>query len=270
MTRRFSRRTLMRASAVGAVGAIAASLGPQLPTKARETNEIPLVTGWNTHTWCGPDTPIHEAVSSLPLRIAHSWDIEGQRWMSYAPDTPVDTIGVLEHGQPLLLQINSDAVWRQPQFRGPLPEPPELPVGWSFVGWSGLHEPVWTALGTEPFGPVAEALRWNSEYQQWISYEPGEAAQQLFAVLHPGDAIWLRMRVAGAAAGTRPPASCPPTSHLGSSPVRSPTITRLWPADRCSARRTIGMIRPIRPSPPPSPGRAAPGCESGETSVTWT
>ncbi len=195
MTRSFTRRTLMRAAAVGA---IAAAVGPQLPTLARETDEISLLARWNGHTWCGPDTPIHEAVGSLPLKIAHGWDIESQRWTSYAPNTPVNTIGVLRHGQPLLMLLNSDAIWRQPGFRGPLPEPTELPVGWSFVGWSGLHEPVWTALGTEPFGPVAEALRWNSEYRQWISYEPGESAQQLFAVLHPGDAVWLRMRVAGA------------------------------------------------------------------------
>ena len=195
MSRRISRRTLMRASAVGA---LTAALGPQVPSLARETDEIPLVAGWNGRTWCGPDTPIDEAVNSLPLKIAHGWDIEEQQWLSFAPNTPINTIGVLRHGQPLLLQMNSDASWRQPRFRGPLPEQVELPVGWSFVGWSGLHEPVWTTLGTEPFGPVAHALRFNVDLQQWISYEPGQPAQQLFAVLHPADAVWLRMRVAGA------------------------------------------------------------------------
>ena len=195
MTRRFSRRSLLRA---GAVCALSAALGWQLPTQARETDGIPLVAGWNAQTWCGPDTPIAEATASLPLRIAHAWDIAEQRWLAYAPDTPIDTIGVLRHGQPLLMQMNADANWRQPNFRGALPEAVELPVGWSFVGWSGLDEPVWTAFGEDPFGAVAEARRWNSELQEWISYTPGQSAEQLFAVLHPGDAIWLRMRVAGA------------------------------------------------------------------------
>ncbi len=195
MTRRFSRRALLRAGAVCALGA---ALGPHLHASAREADEIPLVAGWNSHTWCGPDTPIDEAVRALPLRIAHSWDVPERRWQSFAPNTPVDTIGTLRHGQPLLLDLQSDAHWRQPRFRGALPEPIELPVGWSFLGWSGLNEPVWTAFGQEPLGPVAEVRRWNAEYQEWISYTPGQSAQRLFAVLRPGDAVWVRMRVAGA------------------------------------------------------------------------
>lgn len=195
MSRTFSRRSMLRAAAVGAVGA---ALGPQSSAVAREADELPLLAGLNTRTWCGPDTPVDQALASLPIHMAYGWNVPEQRWLLYAPNTPINTIGVLRHGQPLLLNLASDAVWRQPNFRGPLPEQIELPVGWSFVGWSGLHEPVWTALGTDPFGPVAEALRWNTEYQQWISYEPGQSAQQLFAVLHPGDAVWLRMRVSSA------------------------------------------------------------------------
>ena len=195
MTRRFSRRSVLRA---GAVCAVSAALGPQLPVLARETDGIPLVAGWNSHTWCGPDLPIAEAVASLPLRIAHGWDIVERRWLAYAPNTPINTIGMLRHGQPLLLNMNQDATWSQPTYRGALPEALELPVGWSYVGWSGLHEPVWNAFGVEPYGSVAEARRWNNDLQEWISYSPGQPAEQLFAILHPGDAVWLRMRIAGA------------------------------------------------------------------------
>ena len=194
MTRRFSRRRLLRACAVSAVSA---ALGPQAPALARETDGIPLIAGWNSQTWCGPDRPIGEAVASLPLRIAYGWEIVEGRWLAYAPNTPINTIGTLRHGQPLLLNMNQDTSWSQPTYRGALPEALELPVGWSYVGWSGLHEPVWSAFGVEPYGSVAEARRWNSDLQEWISYSPGQPAEQLFAVLHPGDAVWLRMRVAG-------------------------------------------------------------------------
>ena len=195
MRRRFSRRSLLRAGAALAVGA---ALGPQFRASARETSFIPLVAGWNAASWCGPDMPIGEATSGLPLRVAHSWDVLAGEWMSYAPGTPVDTIGTLRHGQPLWMELRADAHWPQPAYGGAQPEPSELPVGWSFLGWSGLHEPVWTAFGEDPWSAVAEARRWNAEYQQWISYVPGESAQHLFAVLHPGDAVWVHMRVSGA------------------------------------------------------------------------
>jgi len=177
--------------------AVGSVLGPALPAQARETDAVPLVAGINTHTWCGPDMPIAEATAGLPLNIAHGWDVAERQWLAYAPNTPINTIGNLRHGQPLFLDLQADASWSQPRFRGAMPEAIGLPVGWSFVGWSGLHEPVWTALGEESFGPVAEAWRWNSNLQEWISYIPGQSAQQLFAVLHPGDALWLRMRVDG-------------------------------------------------------------------------
>ncbi len=193
--RRFSRRALLRA---GAVCAVTAALGPQLPALARETDGIALVAGWNSATWCGPDTPIADAVRSLPLRRALGWNVAGGRWTGYAPNTPINSIGTLRHGQPLWMELQSDATWRQPSYRGPLPEPTELPVGWSYIGWSGLRETVWTAFGVDPYGPVAEVWRWNTEYQQWISYVPGESAQQLFAVLHPGNAVWVRTRVGSA------------------------------------------------------------------------
>ena len=195
MTRRFSRRSLLRAGAVLAVGA---SLGPSLPTLAREADSIPLLAGLNVRTWCGPDMPVAQATANLPLLIAYGWDIAERRWLAYAPNTPIDTIGVLRHGQPLMLRMQSDADWRQPRFRGALPNPAELPVGWSLLGWSGLHETVWTTFGEEPLGPVAEARRWNTELQEWIAYTPGQAAEQMFAVLHPGDAVWVRMRIDGA------------------------------------------------------------------------
>ena len=199
--RRFSRRAILRAGAACMLGA---ALGAQPTVSARETDGISLAAGWNSATWCGPDTPVADAVNSLPLRIALGWSIpdesdrSGQRWRAYAPDTPINTIGVLRHGQPLWMQLAADAVWRQPAFRGPLPEAALLPVGWSYVGWSGLREPVWTAFGVDPLGPIAEVRRWNTDYQQWISYTPGEPARQLFAILHPGNAVWVRARVASA------------------------------------------------------------------------
>ena len=195
MRRRFTRRSILRAGAVLAVGA---ALGPGFPAVARETDSIALVAGLNTHTWCGPDMAIAEATAGLPLRIAYGWDIAERRWLAYAPNTPIDSIGVLRHGQPLMLMMNAEANWSQPRYRGALPEAVELPVGWSFVGWSGLNEPVWTAFGEEPLGPVAEVRRWNADYQEWITYTPGQSAEQLFAVLRPGNAVWLRMRVGGA------------------------------------------------------------------------
>lgn len=195
MTRRLSRRQLLRAGAVLAVGA---TLGPTMPSLAREADSIPLVAGMNTHSWCGPDTPIAEATAGLPLRIAYGWDVADRRWLAYAPQTPIDSIGVLQHGQPLMLMMSADASWRQPLFRGAMPEPVELPVGWSFLGWSGLRETVWGAFGQESLGSVAEARRWNTELQEWIAYSPGQSAEELFAVLHPGDAVWVRMRIGGA------------------------------------------------------------------------
>ena len=195
MTRRFSRRSLLRA---GAACALTAAVGPGIPALARETDGIALVAGWNSHSWCGPDLPIAEATASLPLRIAYGWDIVEQRWLAYAPGTSINTIGVLRHGQPLWLHLIEDAHWSQPAFRGALPEPVELPVGWSYVGWSGVHQPVWDAFGVEEFASVSEARRWNTDLQEWISYSPGQPAEQLFAVLHPGNAVWLQMRVAGA------------------------------------------------------------------------
>ena len=41
----------------------------------REIDSIPLVAGLNVHTWCGPEMPVAEATSGLPLRIAYGWDL---------------------------------------------------------------------------------------------------------------------------------------------------------------------------------------------------
>ena len=200
MSRRFSRRRLLQGTAALAVGAALGdfSSAPTPPVRARESAGLELSAGWNAATWCGPDTPIADAAAALPLRIAHAWDNNTRHWTAYAPRTPVNTIGTLQHGQPLWLELSAAAFWPQPPTAGALPAPQELPVGWSFLGWAGLHEPVWTAFGEDPWGAVAEARRWNTELQQWLSYTPGESAQQLFAVLHPGDAVWVRLRVAGA------------------------------------------------------------------------
>ena len=182
----------------GTALALGAALGSQLPTRARETDSLRLAAGWNAAAWCGADRPVLEATAPLPLRIAHTWDLASRSWRTYAPGAPIDTIGMLRHGQPLWMQLTSDADWPQPPYRGAQPAETELPVGWSLLGWTGLHQPVWTVFGEDPWGPVAEARRWNPELQEWLVYTPGESAQQLFAVLHPGDAVWVRMRVSGA------------------------------------------------------------------------
>ncbi len=195
MTRRLTRRRLLQLSAAGALGA---TLAHAERGAAREADEVQLVSGWNARTWCGPDTSIVDATAALPLRIAHSWSVPEQRWTSYAPGAPINTIGTLKHGQPLWIRVDRDAIWRQPWYRGALPEPQALPIGWSFLGWSGLHEPVWTAFGEQPLGLVVEARRWNTELKRWLVYRPGQPAQQLFAVLHPGDAVWVKMRTSGA------------------------------------------------------------------------
>ena len=194
---RFSRRVFLRALAGGGAMLVASAAGiPRV--SARETRSIPLTEGWNAVTWCGPDLPTTSAFAGLPLVIAHSWDVPTRSWISFAPNTPIDTIGSLRHGQPVWMRMQRQADWSQPFAPNSLPEASELPVGWSFVGWSGLHEPVWTAFGEDPWGPVAEARRWNPSLEEWLAYVPGQSAQQLFAVLHPGDAVWLKMRIAGA------------------------------------------------------------------------
>ncbi len=195
--RRFTRRAFLRGVAGGA-GLLAAAAGGFPSAGGRETRSISLAAGWNAATWCGPELPPAAAFAGLPLIAAHSWEVGSRSWISYAPNTPIDTIGVLRHGQPVWMQLERAAEWSQPFAPNGLPEAVELPVGWSFVGWSGLRQPVWTAFGEDPLGPVAEARRWNSELGEWLAYTPGQSAQQLFAVLHPGDAIWLRMRIAGA------------------------------------------------------------------------
>lgn len=197
MTRRLSRRALLRAVAGGAaLLAVGAAAPPRIT--ARETRAVELVAGWNSATWCGPDTPIADALAGLPLRAAWGWEVAEQRWQGWAPGPPSPTLTELRHGQPLWFELTDAATWRQPQAAGAFPPPIELPVGWSYLGWSGLHESVWTAFGEDPWGPVVEARRWWADDQRWYAYQPGESAQQLFAVLHPGDAVWVRTRVAGA------------------------------------------------------------------------
>ena len=197
ISRRITRRALLRAAAGGAalltVGAFGAGRAA-----ARETQSIDLVEGWNAASWCGPDTPIAEALAGLAVRAAWSWEVIERRWIGWAPRLPHPTLTMLQHGQPLWLELTAAAAWQQPRAAVPYPEPIELPVGWSFLGWSGLHEAVWTVFGEDPLGPVVEARRWWPQDQRWYAYEPGQSAQQLFSVLHPGNAVLVRTRVAGA------------------------------------------------------------------------
>lgn len=195
MTRRLSRRALLRA--IGG-GAALLSAGAAAPTSARETQRIELAAGWNAATWCGPDSPTGEALRRLPVRAAWSWDVPAQRWLGWAPAAPDGGLSILHHGQPLWFNLRTAAIWDQPSAGAPFPAPLKLPLGWSFLGWSGLHETVWTVFGEDPFGPVVEARRWRPEDQTWHSYRPGESAKQLFAVMHPGNAVWVRTRIAGA------------------------------------------------------------------------
>lgn len=195
--RRLSRRALLRGMAAGALGFALGGTGFHA-AQARETRSIALAEGWNAATWCGPDLDATAAFADLPLRVAHSRDVHTRRWLSYAPNTPIDTLGTLRHGQPIWMYLERPADWHQPPAPNSQPEPIELPAGWSFIGWSGLNQPVWTAFGEDPWGPVAEARRWNPEIGEWLEYIPGQSAQQLFAILHPGDAVWVRMRIGGA------------------------------------------------------------------------
>ena len=199
--RRLSRRRLLRGVAAGAVAAGAAALGwsgvgSTQTVGARETRSIYLTAGWNGATWCGPDIDAVSALGDLPLRAAYGWEIADQRWTVYAPGAP-SSLTALRHGQPVLMYLTADTEWRQPPAPNALPASPELPVGWSLLGWSGLNETVWDVFGEDPLGPVAEAWRWNVELEEWLDYVPGESAQQLFAVLHPGDAVWVRLRTSG-------------------------------------------------------------------------
>lgn len=196
-SRKLGRREFLRGVA-GAAGIAAATVAGVESVQGRETRSISLTAGWNSHTWCGPDLPPQDAFARLPLRIALSWDIPERRWLAYAPNATIDTIGVLRHGQPVWMQLESDAQWSQPFAPNSLPQAIELPAGWSYIGWSGLNQPVWTAFGEDPWGPVAEARRWNPSLGQWLEYVPGQSAQQLFAILHPGDAVWVKMRIGGA------------------------------------------------------------------------
>ncbi len=215
MTRRTARRITRRAllRALGGGAALLALGAPAAPGAARETSTIDLTAGWNAAAWCGPAASIADALADLPVRAAWGWQVAEQRWLGWAPRAPQPSLTALEHGQPLWLQLSSPAAWPQPPAAAPFPEPIELPVGWSFLGWSGLHEPVWTVFGEDRWGPVAEARRWWPSSQTWYSYRPGESAQQLFAVLHPGNAVWVRTRTAGVfwnpAAGIRSDGAAP-------------------------------------------------------------
>ena len=210
LNRRLGRRALLRALGGGAalLALGAGGAGDVAPVGARETQAIELLEGWNAATWCGPDSPIADALAALPLQVAWGWEVAEQRWLHWAPNAAGATLLRLWHGQPLWFELSAAASWRQPPAPNAFPPPLELPVGWSFLGWSGLHEPVWTAFGEDPYGPVAEAWRWNAAEQRWYDYRPGQSAQQLFAVLHPGDAVWVRTRVSGAswnpASGVQP------------------------------------------------------------------
>ena len=215
MRRRLTRRALLGETlraAGGAAALLALGAAGSEPLAARETREIALLAGWNAAAWCGPDMPTGDALAGLPLEAAWGWDVAEQRWLVWANNSAGGIAGAtlteLRHGQPLWFELSRAAVWRQPAATSAFPPPVELPVGWSFLGWAGLHEPVWTAFGEDPWGPVEAVYRWNAEEQRWYDYVPGESAQQLFAVLHPGDAVWVRTRVAGAswnpALGLRP------------------------------------------------------------------
>ena len=197
MRRSLGRRALLRGMAAGALGFALGGTGFHA-VQARETRTIALAEGWNAATWCGPELETTAAFAGLPLRVAHTRDVHTRTWLSYAPNTPIDTLRTLRHGQPIWMYLERPADWRQPPAPNSQPEPIELPAGWSFIGWSGLNQPVWTAFGEDPWGPVAEARRWNPELGEWLEYIPGQSAQQLFAILHPGDAVWVRMRIGGA------------------------------------------------------------------------
>ena len=202
------RRALLRrgmmaavgATALGVVGAGGAGLRPALEPASRVEaggQVLNLVQGWNSVPWSGGPTPPVEAFAGLPLESAWLRENASKSWRVYRPGQPGNDLEQLTQGSALWVLLTSDAIWQQPPVPVAVPADVPLEVGWSFVSWLGAEATVWEVLGETTESPVANALRWNAPGQQFYSFRPGNSAEELFAILHPGDALWLQMEVGG-------------------------------------------------------------------------
>ena len=141
--------------------------------------------------WLGPAAPASEALAGLPLKAAYRWNAEESRWHSYRPGAPANDLETIEHATPVWLLLDDAATWHQPPLPRELPADVALPVGWSFVSWLASDLAVWVVFGESSESPVSRVARWNAETQQFALYRPGTSAVEEFAILHPGDALWV-------------------------------------------------------------------------------
>ncbi len=152
---------------------------------------VPLTQGWNSAVWWGASTPSAEAFADIPAHVVFAWHTADRRWLPFTPNGPFDDLASVEHAQPLWLYLTADATWTQGPVAVGRAEPVMLPRGWSLVSWVGDQSPVWDVLGNDFDSPIRQAQRWNASERRYISFHPGFSADQLFAVLHPGDALWV-------------------------------------------------------------------------------
>lgn len=188
------RRAFLQCSL--AVGLGAAGLGAGLtPRGARAQTPsgpaIALVRGWNAEPWLGAAAPVSEAFAELPLKAAYRWNAEESRWHSYRPGAPASDLETIEYATPVWLLLDDAATWQQPPLPLELPADVALPVGWSFVSWLASDLAVWVVFGETSESPVSRVARWNAETQRFALYRPGTSAVEEFAILHPGDALWV-------------------------------------------------------------------------------
>lgn len=191
--RPLSRRRFLRHAATGLAAAAALALGlPPSPARAAGGPTVDLLTGWNAKVWWGRRAEAAPALADLPISAAFAWDVGERRWLAHLPDSPVHDFDTLEHAMPLWLRARRPASWQQAPFPAGLPDDVALPVGWSLVSWIGERAPVWDVLGDDFRSPIRQATRWNPSEQQFFTYRPGFAAEELFAILHPGNVFWLQ------------------------------------------------------------------------------
>lgn len=212
------RRALLRrgvsaaagAAALGVVGAGGAGLRPSLGSgggssggalavrRAEAGGQVrDLVEGWNAVPWVGGPTPAAEAFAGLPLEGAWLRENASRRWQVYRPGQPGNDLEQVTQGAALWLLLSSAAAWGQPPVPVAVPEDVPLAAGWSYVSWLGGESAVWVVLGETTESPVASALRWNAPGQRFYTFRPGSSAEELFAILHTADVLWLQLEVGG-------------------------------------------------------------------------
>ncbi|MEE9277650.1 MAG: RlpA-like double-psi beta-barrel domain-containing protein [Dehalococcoidia bacterium] len=200
-----------------AAAALAAG-APPAPADAAAGPTVELLPGWNAAVWWGGSTDVDAALGGLPLTSAFTWDVENQSWLAYAPDSPHRDFATVEHAMPLWLNLQAATSWQQGPLPLGLPNDVTLPFGWSLLSFIGEQMPVWEVLGEDFQSPVREALRWNPFEQAFISYRPGFSAEELFAILHPGDVFWAQTIISDIGWN--------PAYGLASDPIRGRRLVR--------------------------------------------